>query len=472
MRALPPAAASPVPAGSRRGRGAIMAAGNVVGRNWPLITIGLTALMTTAAVVVLVGNLPPGRIVVATGPQDGAYHVFGRRYREELARAGVRVAVRTTEGSQQNLDLLRDPRSGVSAALIQGGTVGGDDAGDLETLGTVLVEPLWLFHRPGVTAEGLNGLRGRTIAVGPAGSGTMRLVLSLLQRHGIDGKVSRLLPLETGEAGDRLAAGEIDALFMVASFDAPEVQRLLGDSGTDVSGYPQADAYVALDPALHKVVVPRGLRDLRADRPPADVALVAAKASLVVRKDLHPAIEFLLLKAARQIHGVPGVFQRAGEFPAEEAIGLPLSDAARRFYRQDLPFLYNYLPYWVADPIGKAVFLLIPILGVLYPMMRFLPTLYDWTIRQRIRRLYGDLRHLDDLLKAVDGRDALDTLVAELAQLEETANDLKVPVAYANQLYELRHHISIVRAAGLRRVTAAPARPHEAPARQASPAAG
>jgi TRAP transporter TAXI family solute receptor len=422
-----------------------MAAKDVIRNNWPTITICVTAAAIAVAAIAMLRSVPPDKIVIATGGQGGAYYGFGNRYSEELARAGVKVEVRATNGSPENLALLHDPKSGVSAALIQGGIVSPDDARDIETLGTVFYEPLWLFGKRGVTGKGLGGLRGKTVAVGPDGSGTQKLVLELLQRHGINGQVSKLLPLTTAEGRDRLLAGTIDAAFMVSSWDAPDVQRLLTDANIELSGYPQADAYVALDPFLQKVVVPRGLRDLAADQPTADVVLVAAKASLVVRKDLHPAIQFLLLRAARQIHAMPGVFHRANEFPADEAVGLPLSEAARRFYKQDLPFLYNYLPYWIADLIGKLVFLLIPIIGLLYPMMRALPKVYDWTIRHRIRRLYGELRLLDEQHKSAGGKDNVGRITAALERLEEQANGLKVPVAYANQLYDLRHHIGIVR---------------------------
>ncbi len=433
-----------------------MAAKDYIRHNWPTITICVTATAIAAAAIMMLRNVPPDKIAIATGAPSGAYYKFGNRYKDELARAGVKVEVKESKGSPDNLALLHDPHSGVSAALIQGGIVDEDDAKDLETLGTVFYEPLWLFGRRGVTGTGLGGLRGKTIAVGPDGSGTQKLVLELLQRHGIDGKVSNLLPLTTAEGRDRLLAGNIDAAFMVVSWDAADVQKLLDDPNVELSGYPQADAYVALDPFLHKVVVPRGLRDLAADQPPADVVLVAPKASLVVRKDLHPAIQFLLLRAARQIHAPPGVFQQANEFPADEAVGLPLSDAARRFYKQDLPFLYNYLPYWIADLIGKLVFLLIPIIGVLYPMMRFLPTVYDWTIKLRIRRLYGELRLLDEQLKTVGSKDGVSEVAAALERLEEHANGLKVPVAYANLLYDLRQHIGVVRASLNRRIHGEP----------------
>jgi TRAP-type uncharacterized transport system substrate-binding protein len=421
-----------------------MAAKDVIRNNWPAITISVTAAAIAISAIMMLNNLPPDAIAIATGARGGAYYGFGSRYREELALAGVKVDIRETKGSPDNLALLHDPKSGVSAALVQGGTVGPDDGKDLETLGTVFYEPLWLFGRRGITTKGLNGLRGKTVAIGPDNSGTKKLVLDLLRRHGIDDKVSRLLPLPTGEGRERLQAGTIDAAFMVAGWDAPDVQRLLADPNVELTGYPQAEAYVALDPSLNKVVVPRGLRDLATDQPAADVVLVAPKASLVVRKDLHPAIQFLLLRAARQIHAGPGVFARANEFPDEKVAGLPLSDSARRFYRQDLPFLYNYLPYWIAAPIGKLVFLLIPIIGVLYPMMRFLPAVYDWSVRHRIARLYGELRLLDEDL-ATPGRTVIDEAAAKLDHLEQQANRLKLPVAYANQLYNLRLHIDIVR---------------------------
>src|SRR4029077_11797964 len=167
------------------------------------------------------------------------------------------------------------------------------------------------------------------------------------------------------------------------------------------------------------VVAPRGVRDLANDRPPIDVVLVAPKAALVVRKDLHPAIELLLLNAAEQIHSLPGVFQRANEFPAAEAYGLPLSEEALRFYKSGPPFLHNYLPFWVAELLGKLIMLLIPILGVLYPMMRFLPVLYDWTMRRKISRLYGELRFLEDKLATLGTEKGADKMAAELEQLEQ-----------------------------------------------------
>lgn len=116
-----------------------------------------------------------------------------------------------------------------------------------------------------------------------------------------------------------------------------------------------------------------------------------------------------------------------------------------RFYKSGPPFLHNYLPFWVAELIGKLVILLIPILGVLYPMMRLLPVLYDWTMRHKISRLYGELRFLEEELIAVDGKNVADKIAMQLEELEQQANRLKVPATYASMLYMLRHHIDLVR---------------------------
>ena len=123
-----------------------------------------------------------------------------------------------------------------------------------------------------------------------------------------------------------------------------------------------------------------------------------------------------------------------------------MSGDALQFYKSGRPFLQNYLPFWMASLVGRLLILLIPIVGVLYPLMRFLPALYGWVMKSKISRLYGELRFLEDQIGASDaGRQGGD-IVAQLDRLEEQANHLKVSAGYANMLYMLRNHIDLVRA--------------------------
>jgi TRAP-type uncharacterized transport system substrate-binding protein len=358
-----------------------MAARDALRNYWPAITIAVTVVAIACAAAVILRSLPPRTIVMATGPEGGAYSEVGKLYRAALGD-DVEVRLVPTAGALESLALLLDPHSGVSVALIQGGTVGAEDTSELESLGTLFYEPLWWFRKSEIRDVGVAGLLGRKISIGAEGSGTRVLALELIKRIGIEGKVGEFLALSPQVAAEKLLAGEIDVAFMIAAWDSPMVQQLLADERIGIASYPRADAYVALYPFLNKVVVPRGVRDLAKDRPPADVILIAPKASLVVRKDLHPAIQYLLLNAAMQIHSGPSIFQHAGQFPAAEAVDIPLSNEALRFYKSGPPFLHNYFPFWMAALIGKLI-VMIPILVVLYPIMKSLPHLYDWLMRSK-----------------------------------------------------------------------------------------
>src|SRR5262249_51323501 len=421
-----------------------MPARDFLRHNWHAITIAVTAAAIACAALVMLRGMPPHRIVMATGPEGGSYYEAGQRYRAALARENVDVQLVPTPGSVENLAMLCDPRSGVSVALIQGGVVSAENTSGVESLGTVFYEPMWWFHRREIQGVGLDGLRGRRIWIGPEGSGTRALALELLKRAGIEQQVGELLALEPRATAEKLLAGEIDVAFMMASSDSPVVQQLLADDRIQLSGYPRADALVALYPFLNKVVVPRGATNFPKDQPPTDVVLIATKASLVVRKDLHPAIQYLLLNAAVEIH--------SEHFSPCQPVSRPRScrhtteQRSAALLQIGLPFLHDYFPFWMAALIGKLMILLIPILGVLYPMMRFLPSLYDWMMRSKVLRMYGELRLLEDEVTNARnaGRDTRE-MIARLDRLEEQANHLRMPVAYASMLYMLRHHIDLVR---------------------------
>src|SRR6516164_8494820 len=295
-----------------------MAVGEFLRANWPAVAIGVTASAILAVAILLLDTMPPRAIAMATGPKGGAYYEIGKRYQVALERAGEQLRLVETAGSVENLALLRDRSSGVKVALVQGGTIGKDDAPEFESLGTLFYEPLWIFHRSELQGLTPGTLRGRKVSIGPEGSGTRALMLELLKRNGLEQQVGELLALAPEAAADKLLAGEIDVAAFVAQWDAPVVQRLIADERVGLANVSRADAYVALYPFLSKVTVPRGMGDLEKDLPPADVTLFAPKASLVVRRDLHPAIQDLLLTAAVQIHSGVGIFHRAGRFPAAE----------------------------------------------------------------------------------------------------------------------------------------------------------
>ena len=157
---------------------------------------------------------------MAPGPQGGTNYELGDHYREFLAKSGVELNLMPTAGSLENLKLLRDPKSGVSVALVQGGATSGVESSGVESLGTVGYEPLWLFHRSGVGGN-LRELAGRRVSIGPEGSGARAFALDVLRRTKTEGTIGELLGYSPQVAAEKLIGGDIDAAFIVTGWELP-----------------------------------------------------------------------------------------------------------------------------------------------------------------------------------------------------------------------------------------------------------
>jgi TRAP-type uncharacterized transport system substrate-binding protein len=378
---------------------------------------------------------------MATGPEGGAYRIVGERYRALLGHYGLDVRLRQTSGDVENLALLRDRTSGVSVALLQAGTTTEQASPQLASLGTVFAQQIWLFVR-GPRAEWRPGMR---LAAGADGSGTRAVVLKLLKLAGLPPEKMQLVALGPQQGAEALARGDVDGVVVVSSWDSPVVRRLVAAPDTQLVSFRRADAWSALEPSFEKVVLPAGVGDLVRNRPPEDVTLLSLKTSLVVRRDLHPAVQSLLLEAASDVHGAPGLFRRPGQYPAAESTDLPLSDDARRFYRSGAPWLQRYLPYWAAVLVERALLILVPLFGLVLPLARMVPQIFQGLRRRRILRLYGELKMVETELEGRAAGDAND-LVERLDRLEQEADHLRMPLAWSQMLYTLKQHVRLVRA--------------------------
>ncbi|MDH4130696.1 MAG: ABC transporter substrate-binding protein [Gemmatimonadota bacterium] len=413
------------------------------------LLLALVAVALVAAVVwmaLTIGNpVPPNIVVMATGPEGSGYQEFGLRYQEILRRAGVELRLRPTAGGVENLALLSDPASGVTVAFVESGVATREESPALVSLGAVAVEPLWGFFRGRPEGAFAGTLVGKRISIEPKGSGTALLARRLIELNRVADTSVELLGLTPEQSADALMRGEIDAAFMLTSWHSPAVRKLLAADGIVLGGYPRADAYVALFPSLSKVILPTGVADLAKNIPPVDVQLLAAESNLLVHRDLHPALQYLLLEAASEIHGGPDVFHPSGRFPAPGTINLPLSDQARTYYKSGRPFTYRYLPFWMAGLAEKLLILLIPLFAVVFPLASILPRLFAVVTERRIFGLYRELKLVERELE-LPGADAeVIRLEAELEELDHRANHLWVPLSYAQRLFILKSHILLAR---------------------------
>jgi TRAP transporter TAXI family solute receptor len=390
-----------------------------------------------------VNPAPPRHVRIASGAPQGAYAESAKRYREILARDGITLDVLPTSGSLENLKLLMAPTGGVDVAFVQGGTTAPDTPG-LASVGSVFLEPLWVFVRRSVPARYLGDLAGKRLALGVEGSGTRALALQLLQASGVpDGP--NLLSMGGDEAVQALLTGAVDAAFFVTARPQPQLDPLLRAKTVRLMSVAQADASSQRFPFLSKIVLHEGRLDLAANIPAADVTLLAPAAALVAREDLHPAIIDRLIHAAIEVHGKGQLFTEPGQFPSSRFVDVPMSDDAERYLRSGPSFFRRHLPFWAATMVERFMVLLIPLVTIMLPLLRFAPPLYNWQVRRRIYRWYGALRDIERrALLATTAADRADML-KQLEQVGRDVGKIHVPLGYAESHYHLRMHLQFVR---------------------------
>jgi len=416
-----------------------------------LVTAGPLILITIAAIGAAYWYMrpaPPDIITITSGPAGSTFLLTAEKYRKILARNGVKLQILPSAGSLENLKRLNDPAQRVDVGFVQGGLTSGMTIDKLVSLGSVFHEPLALFYRGSVPITRLSELTGKRLAIGPEGSGTHALALILLKANGIEsGGTTELLDLGGENAALALTGNKVDAALLMGDSATPPIMRkLLWTPGIRLLSFAQADAYVRRFPYLSKLDLPMGAFDFGKNVPSGDINLIGPTVELVAREDLHPALSDLLIETAREVHGGAKLLQRAGEFPAPLEHEYRISDDARRYYTSGKSFLYRSLPFWLASLVDRLLVIVVPILVLLIPGLKLVPAIYSWRIRSRIYKWYGILIALERSMLEQPAPGERAKLLKRLDEIEVEVNKMKMPLAYAEQFYVLRDHISFVRA--------------------------
>ncbi len=427
---------------------------------WIIIPIIVVCLLAAIFLYRFVDPAPPRELTIATGSKDQTYFQVGKGLAQALEQEGIKLKVLPTSGSVENLELLYGQDSGVDLAFVQSGVESlvapPENARELNSLGSCFYEPFWLFHDSSLTVDKLTDLRSQGIAVGDQGSGALAVSLALLQENGLAPENWQQTTLPSDEyplfllggkqAADAVLNGELAAAFFVTSPRSPLIKRLLASPKIKLFEPRRADAYLKRFNYLSKHILHEGVLDLENNLPTTDSELLATTAMLVAPQDLHPAIIPLILKELRRVLDRPAVIGGAEDFPSARFSSIELNEDAERFYEKGPPFLQRFMPFWAAALIERYIFMALPLITILIPLLRVAGPAYRWRIRSRIYKWYRDLRE-------VDARSSTDDLATEthtqdirkLDELSEELSKINVPLSYADSLYDLQLHVDLLR---------------------------
>lgn len=429
---------------------------------------------------------PPSSVRLATGSPGSAYHAYGVRLAARLKELGLKVELVQTRGSLENYQRLTSiqPDRSVQVAFVQGGVrdtafmpqavarrrqgvspprqppVVDPEALPVRAIATLYSEPLWLFYRKSLRARQggkpvvrLTQLRGHHIAIGPVGSGTEPVARIIFAKNGIR-SARELKAMSTPAAIDALLSGtplpdgdRLDGVVLVASPRSSHVLRLLQANQLELMDFKRHVAYSKQIRFLSYVELHRGVVDLHRDLPRHSVSMVAPKAVLACRRELHPRVVELFYKASQSIFSEGNAVDPPGRYPSIKSSELAVHPAAERYARNGESWLSKTLPFWAVRLVSRLKLLLIPLLTVLIPVFKIWPMVVSFRVGRLMKRHYAALSAAErEILEAADeaavraGIRRVDGLRQELADLSE-----RIPPEHHDQLYHWRMHLRLVR---------------------------
>jgi hypothetical protein len=238
----------------------------------------------------------------------------------------------------------------------------------------------------------------------------------------------------------------VDAVFLMGESASPQsMRRLLLTDGIQIFDFTQADGYTRRISYLNKLQLPKGSIDFGKNIPTLDVRVIGPTVELLGRHKLHPALIDLLIEAAQEVHGGASLLKRKGEFPAPMEHEFPISAEASRYYKSGKSFLYRSLPFRFASLVNRVLVAFVPIVVLLIPGLRILPTILGLRVRLHIYRWYRALLGLERELLLELTPEKRKELLVRLEHIEESVNRMKVPASFADQFYALRGDIGFVR---------------------------
>ncbi len=420
-------------------------------RKWLLIRLPVAAVAIAAAAWLwfFVYPMLPDRLSITTAGKDGAYHHLAMQYAEFFKSHGIQLDVQTSEGSQENLERLRNPSPLSDLALMQGGfgylgtATGKRDRSRIETLANVNTEAVWIFSR-NRNITSLNQLQGLRVAVGPERSGHRKVALKLFEQARIDLKDVNLLPYMGIESVQALRLGTLDVVFMVTPRESATVQAMLNVPNIQLANLHKSAAIIERNPYLETNLLPQGALEARV--PGRDTTMLTMSTSLVARENLHPALKRLAIAGTMDINNKGGLFHRAGDFPSLRRIDFPTAPMARAVLTHGLSWHERLLPFWWAQFAQRLVLLVLPVMLIALWLMRRIPDYMRWALQSRVNRWYGELKFIENDLsqQGVSGLD-LTRFLLRLNSIDTAVLAFACPKDLMARCYTLHQHIEFVR---------------------------
>ena len=201
----------------------------------------LALILSVPALAASSGGMPMSgpydggsRLTFATGGEQGEYYAFGAALAEMVSRkTSTQVHIVASSGAMKNIESLAQDnaklafiQSDIGFYASRGTRLFSQKYDKFSTVAVLYPEPVQIITlTPEI--ERVENLKGKTVSVGPEGSGTYFNAVDVLEAYGMEINTDINPVYESfGNSVEALKAGKIDAAFIVAGTPTPAVAEL------------------------------------------------------------------------------------------------------------------------------------------------------------------------------------------------------------------------------------------------------
>ena len=361
--------------------------------------IWVAALLVLILIVIGIQHWPPSVLVILAGPTGGYFEKTALLLKKELKeKYNIDVLIKQREDTLNIIKDVNDPRSGVSVGFVAQ-DIKANAYPNVTSLGSIVMQPLFIFARADSNIGSLSELRGKRIALSPPNSGTRVIAEDVLNAYGINSLNSTFLPLNLVGSYNALVKNEADIGFFLLAAKTPLVSRMADNPDLRLLGIADAQAVAARLGYPSALTLNRGMLGLYPATPPEPIGAVGLPVTVVANKSLNSAHAVAIATVLKESFHDSDLVTPRGIFPSLSILGhLPANRFAADIYQREMgyvPFLYQHLPFRIAGLIEQTLALLGLTLTVFFIYnYSGLPKPYELWQRARARRYLEQFERL------------------------------------------------------------------------------
>lgn len=331
----------------------------------PFFWIALIGMIVWA----IIAEAPPTKITIEAGPKGGFFDTTALMLKEKLKEHSIEAVIINSEQTSKIISNVNDAKNKVDLGFIAHEVKPGEFQ-NVKSLGSIIMDPLFIFQRRELNAKSPADFKGMTLGVGPKDTGGRIITDILLTEYGITPENAKYEVLSLTAMVNALNAGKIDVGFFLQPTNNKIIDTL-GNSGlVKLVSVEHAPALIKKNGFLHHLTINRGAFNLINELPSADIQMVGIPVTVIAKENLHPAIVTLISLALKDAFRGPTLVSNRGAFPSMEyERDLNIDPAAEKIYKNGtgyIPFLYRIFNFWIAGVLDKIALFLSFILTVYF----------------------------------------------------------------------------------------------------------